>query len=278
MKLPDLARGLSQGTDGIWRSPQARTVSYPAGGHGTCFEVEDHSFWFRHRNGCILDLLIRHPPPDGAAILEIGGGNGAVAWALAKAGYDVALLEPGAEGAKNAHARGLRTVMCATLEDADFPRGSLKAVGLFDVIEHIEDDAGFLSLVHDRLQQGGRLYATVPSFPWLWSAEDIEAGHFRRYTRRTISLVLEQAGFEVAEAGYFFWPLLAPLFLVRSLAYRLGLASPGQAATHAARDHGTEGGFAVSVIARLLENERNRLAKGRQSPFGTSCLIAATRR
>ena len=37
------------------------------------------------------------------------------------------------------------------------------------------------------MKENGRLYATVPSYSFLWSEEDILAGHFRRYTLKGLS-------------------------------------------------------------------------------------------
>jgi hypothetical protein len=38
--------------------------------------------------------------------------------------------------------------------------------------------------------------ATVPAFSFLWSEEDVLAGHFRLYTLSSISKVLKSSGFE----------------------------------------------------------------------------------
>ncbi len=46
------------------------------------------------------------------------------------------------------------------------------AIGLFDVLEHIENEAGFLKQLREVLKTGGRLYLTVPAFRWLWSIRE----------------------------------------------------------------------------------------------------------
>ncbi len=63
---------------------------------------------------------------------------------LMKAGFDVVLIEPGPSGAANARKRGAKDVMRATTEAANFRPHSLGAVGLFDMVEHVGDDAAFL--------------------------------------------------------------------------------------------------------------------------------------
>lgn len=40
--------------DGIWANPVGVEVSYPSDGHDRCLGVEESSFWFQHRNRCIL--------------------------------------------------------------------------------------------------------------------------------------------------------------------------------------------------------------------------------
>src|SRR5262245_33531670 len=93
---------------GFWVAKTSSAVSYTDGGNTWCFSVEEWSFWFSHRNRCITDVMKRFPP--GELILDIGGGNGFVSLAIEKAGWKVALLEPGVEGALNARARGISTV------------------------------------------------------------------------------------------------------------------------------------------------------------------------
>ena len=132
-------------SDGIWYAGSDEAVSYPSDGHDACAQIEDSSFWFKHRNACIIAAVQTHPPAVGDTIFDIGGGNGFVSLGLMKAGFEVAVVEPGAAGALNARKRGIPTVVCATTSAAGFVRSSLGAVGLFDVIEHIERDVQFLN-------------------------------------------------------------------------------------------------------------------------------------
>lgn len=141
-------------------------------------QVEDESFWFRHRNDCIAALVRRNRPSG--PVLDVGGGNGFVTRRLMDEGLDATLLEPGIAGATNAKwRRCLPEVVCATLEDVAFPDTCIPAIGAFDVLEHIEDDRAFIGEVYRVLILGGLYFATVPAHSWLWSAADVHAGHFR---------------------------------------------------------------------------------------------------
>lgn len=261
--------GLQRGPDGIWRGRSAEPVSYPTTGNAACFALEDRSFWFAHRNACLLALLRRFP--TGGPFFDIGGGNGFVAAKLqAEAGIPVVLVEPGADGIRHAQARGLRTVVHATFKEARFRDGSLPAIGFFDVLEHIEDEQGFLSEVRRCLAADGRIYLTVPAGRWLWSEADVQAGHFRRYTRASLRRALERGGFRPLFISKVFSLLPLPLFLCRSVPSLFGhrrLPSRSYSSQHQP--------VGSTLMERVWRWEVARLACGRSIPCGTSCLAVA---
>jgi SAM-dependent methyltransferase len=261
-----------QDADGIWRGRgrEDEPVSYLEGGHALCFECEERSFWFGHRNRCVCALLQRYPPAG--ALFDIGGGNGIVSRALRDAGWDVVLVEPGAIGARNAARRGIATVVCATLRSAHFPDAALPAVGLFDVLEHIADDEEFLRECRRVLVPRGRLYLTVPAFRWLWSDDDVQAGHFRRYALNEVETLLRKTGFRPLAATFLFSFLPAPLFLLRSVPSFFGrrkLNREKYAGLHRVKRPG--------VRAWIERAELRRIERGEKIRFGTSCLLAAER-
>jgi len=248
-------------------------VSYPADGNAVCFQLEDDSFWFRHRNRCITAVVGQFPPAG--AILDIGGGNGFVARALIDAGYDATLVEPGAEGVLNARThRKIPNVLHATLEDAGLAPGSVAAAGLFDVIEHIEDDGGFIARLRTLLTPGGLVYVTVPAHQRLWSATDVDAGHFRRYSVPELRERFERAGFDVLYATYFFEALVVPFYLMRTLPYALGLAK-ARAASDYQTEHTAGGGLVSALLEKLLAREVGAIERRRTLMTGTSCLLVA---
>ena len=277
MDIQTLSSRLRLGDDGIWYSPDSPAVSYPTADADLYFAVEDDSFWFRHRNRCIVSVVASYPPPDHGVIFDIGGGNGFVAMGIAQAGFDVALVEPGRHAAANAKQRGLETVVCATAESAHFKPQSLPAVGLFDVIEHVADDVAFLRSLAALMKPGGMLYASVPALPLLWSEEDVLAGHFRRYTRAGLSAALRSAGFEIVFASSVFRLLPAPILLLRALPYRIGLAKK-KSQESVTRDHVVQNGPLAYVLDAVMASEIGNLDKKRAMRFGASCLIAARRR
>jgi len=259
--------------EGLWRSAAVSPISYPEAGNEVCFQLEDGSYWFRHRMNCLL-AAIRNFPPAGT-LYDIGGGNGFVALGLQSAGLEVALVEPG-PGARNALRRGVRHVIQAGMEDAQFLPKSLPAAAAFDVIEHIADDGAFLRGIRERLVPGGRFYCTVPAGETLWSADDVHAGHFRRYNRQTLAHVLHAARFTVEFVSPIFAWLTVPVYLLRVLPSKLRLKDQTDAGAPAAiqSDHRLPALFS-GVVNRIHAWELARLQARRPLPFGTSLLCVA---
>jgi glycosyltransferase involved in cell wall biosynthesis len=72
----------------------------------------------------------------------------------------------------------------------------------FNVLEHIENDGKALDHLYRLLAPGGRLLLFVPADQALFGTLDTQVGHFRRYSRETLSGVIERAGFTLRQIGY----------------------------------------------------------------------------
>ncbi len=259
--------------DGVWVATERSGISYPDEGNDACYQIEDSSFWFHHRNNCIVAAMRRFPPSG--PVFDIGGGNGFVSKAIETAGFDPVLVEPGETGIVNAKTRGLGTIVHATLQDAGFRPSSLAAAGLFDVVEHIEDDLGFMEELRTCLRPGGRVYLTVPAYDFLFSDEDVEAGHFRRYTKRTLSNCLAKAGLDIEFASYFFVALPAPIWLFRTLPAKLSRSRPKKEALVSASEHVVPSPLLGKMVDAAFSWEARLIAKAVSLPFGGSCLFVA---
>lgn len=269
---PAGATNLTWNEAGFWVTEAAQAISYPDDGNEICYSLEDDSFWFRHRNRVLATVMHNYPP--GGDVFDVGGGNGYVAAGMERAGFPTVLVEPGMSGARNAVRRGLQHVVCGTTDDAGFAPATLPAIGLFDVLEHIADDAQFLAKLGRLLMPGGRIYLTVPAFQMLWSDDDQFAGHYQRYTTKSLADTLAKADFDVEYRSYFFSFLPPPVFLLRTIPSWLGIRA-NTTSTTAKQEHAKRGGFVGRLLERIMEWERNRLANGWTMPIGGSCLAVA---
>ena len=85
-----------------------------------------------------------------------------------------------------------------------------------DVMEHIEADKIEMQKAAARLNEGGHIIILSPAFPTLYSPFDKAIGHFRRYTRKTMS-GLSPGGLRIVHNRYydsagFFASLMNKLF------------------------------------------------------------------
>lgn len=259
--------------DGIHFAKKESEISYPKGGNQQWFQIEENSFWFKHRNQCILSLVEKHSPKE--LFFDIGGGNGFIAKWLENNNINTVLVEPGIQGCVNAKERGLTNVVCSTLEDAEFKENSIKAIGLFDVVEHTPNDVEFMKLIASNLASEGLVYITVPSYNLLWSNEDKDVGHFRRYTLKRMKKVLIEAGFEINYATYIFSILPIPIFFFRTIPSFLGFNKNSNDLSKHQNEHKEYSGFVNSILNKIWNCEIKRVRLGKKLCFGGSCLVVA---
>lgn len=259
--------------DGIWFSKKNRDISYPKEGNMKCYEIEQDSFWFQHRNNCILEAIKIYSKNE--IFFDIGGGNGYVAKGLNENNIKTVLIEPGLEGALNARERGLENIICSTFEDAGIKQNYCNSIGLFDVVEHIEDDTKFLKSINSILSNNGFVYITVPAYKLLWSKEDDDAGHFKRYTIKQICSNLKNSGFEIEYATYIFSILPIPVFIFRTIPSLLLFNKNASDLNKHKKEHSQRKGILSSILNKIWIKEINYIKQKKKIPFGGSCFVIA---
>ncbi len=159
-----------------------------------------------------LSFLLEHASA-GTRVLDVGCGEGWFTAALARAGREAVGIDVAQEPLRRAHEReaglDLRLVPAEglwPLQDASFD-----AVWAGEVIEHVADTAGWLSEVRRVLRSGGALVLSTPAHGPLtrlavglsgraWASRlDPRSEHLRFYTRRTLTELLDDFGFERIE-------------------------------------------------------------------------------
>lgn len=274
ISIPQVSNNL-ENKDGIWYPSEKQKISYPDKGNADCLQVEDNSFWFKHRNKCISTLVSRYAADK--TFWDIGGGNGFVSKGLQNSGISTILVEPGELGAQTAYERGVKNVICATFESAGIKNSTIESAGLFDVIEHIEDDESLLISLNKVMASGAYVFITVPAYQMLWSKDDDYAGHFRRYTTSRLNNTLIKAGFEPVFNTYFFSLLVIPVFLFRTLPGKLGLGKRPDSKEKITSDHNAEG-FVSKLLSKVWDWELKRIIAGKRIRFGGSCLAVARKK
>jgi SAM-dependent methyltransferase len=246
-------------------------ISFPETGHDTLWQLEQVSFWYQHRNRCITSFAKEYCQDQ--SFLDLGGGNGYVSKALQEAGINAVLLEPDMKGCLNARSRGVNNIIYSDLQNANLKKASMGAVGLFDVLEHIEDERKFLADIYPILSDSAYLFITVPAYEFLWSAEDEYMGHQRRYTCDQLAKLLSSSSYKIVYLTYYFQALILPIFLFRSLPSMLGIRKASVEMN--VNEHKEKPGLVGKAIDYLLEREFKDMQKHRVLPFGASCFVIA---
>jgi len=226
-------------------------------------ELEQAHWWFAGRR-TILDRLIGELKlPADARILEAGCGAGGNLRLLSRYGT-VRAMEPDEPSRKYVAEQWGVTVDHGLLPDAlPYPPASFDAVASFDVIEHVDDDAGAVKALAGLLVPGGAMIATVPAYRWMWSHHDELHHHKRRYRRGEMVRLFEAAGLTVERASYFNALLFAPAAAVRIAKNLLGLKGADDVMPSRPVNW---------LLERLFASEAAWLRRG-SLPFGLSIVV-----
>lgn len=228
--------------------------------------LEDTYWWFLGRRE-VIRRLINSRLSGPLRILDWGCGPGGNYHMLSRFG-GVTSVDASDSSLYLCRERGMPNVIKAcTLQD--FPTETrFDLVTNFDVLEHIEDDEGFVRDLRTVLEDNGHVLVTVPAHQFLWSDLDRLLGHVRRYSKSDLVKCFEKAGYTVIVASYFNSFLAAPFIAVRWMQMRSGRAA-------------TLEQFAVKLpqwldnLFLLLLTIEALLVPRIQLPFGTSIILLA---
>ncbi len=183
------------------------------------YEVENEHWWFAARKDILLRYLdARLPLPPSARVLDVGCGTGAILESFSQR-YQAFGTDTAPQAIEFCRNRGLTKLHLGTLESYP-PSAPFDLITMLDMLEHVEDDAGLLRAAFRLLGKDGHILIAVPAFPSLWSKHDEILHHKRRYTRRNLRRVVEDAGFTIGHLT-FFNSFLFPVAWAKRAAARL---------------------------------------------------------
>ncbi len=225
-------------------------------------DLESRHWWFVARRKIIATLIGHTLDKRPVRILEAGCGSGGNLQMLRAFGEVDAFEyhEPAREAA--ARKTGM-TIPFGALPHALPFDGTYDLIGLFDVLEHIEDDIGSLVALGQRLAPGGKILVTVPALPSLWSGHDVRHHHFRRYTSASLAEAARQAGLKVRYSSYFNFFLFPLAVAARAVKRLSGSDVP---------DDRMPAEWLNGLLARIFGVERHLMGRVRL-PIGLSLAV-----
>jgi len=143
-------------------------------------------------------------------VLEIGCGTGNFLKLLYNDGWDKVIgLEPSHTYSEIACQEvPAATVINTFLKDAKFTDGFFDAIIMLHVIEHIEDPAAELKVIHRVLKPTGILVIETPRFDTIWfkllrgRERSIIPEHIFLFTTESLKKLLVNSGFEICRIDY----------------------------------------------------------------------------
>ena len=149
-----------------------------------------------------LDLLAQAHPDQGS-LLDVGAATGFFLELARRRQWKTCGVEPSDYATRVARHKGL-DVHCGVLEDLSLPEVSFDVITMWDVIEHVTDPRKSLTKAFAMLAPGGTLALNTPDSASLlarllglrWHLV-VPPEHLILFSRKSLELLLKQAGFEV---------------------------------------------------------------------------------
>ena len=236
------------------------------------YRLEDSYWWFvaRHR---LIEALLRTrygapgAGPEPLTILDVGCGTGAMSARIARWGRVVSAdFSPLA--LQFSRRRGLAHLVGADAMRLPLGSNRFDIIVAMDMLEHLQDDCCALAEFFRVLKPGGRVFATVPAYPHLWSEHDVALMHYRRYQRHELRERFAAAGFELEKLSH----TMSLLYPIVAMQRRLNASRPPHDPPQAAMPLVPP---PVNAALKSLLAAENALARRVDFPFGVTIVCVA---
>jgi 2-polyprenyl-3-methyl-5-hydroxy-6-metoxy-1,4-benzoquinol methylase len=161
----------------------------------------------------VLDVLNQVAPAQ-RRLFEIGCGNGAIAAAITKAGWNVTGVDPSSEGIREANRAypEISLSQGSAYDDLQAQYGTFPVVLSLEVVEHVYAPRDFAQTLWNLIEPGGVAIISTPYHGYLKNLAIAalgrmdqhflplwDHGHIKFWSIRTLSALLEETGFRDIE-------------------------------------------------------------------------------
>lgn len=143
----------------------------------------------------------------GNNVVEIGSGIGNITeFFISKKKVIVVDISRGMMEAlrKRLKADNLEFYMCdvTSRKILNLRKRNIDTIACLNVLEHIKNDKRAIKNMYDVLKKEGRLILLTPTIKWLYGNLDKNLGHHRRYSKKELVKLLQEAGFKIENVFY----------------------------------------------------------------------------
>ncbi len=157
-----------------------------------------------------LAMIVREVEhlPRAARILDGAIGLGTLAAKMQQRGYRVFGIDYSFEAALHVKRSSTIPAVVGDMTRLPYRTATFDGVTTGETLEHLDDDAAAAREIARVLRDDGTCIATVPALQSLWNASDDYSEHRRRYSRAQLQSLFHTAGFAVAKATYWGFPVV----------------------------------------------------------------------
>jgi SAM-dependent methyltransferase len=217
-----------------------------------------------HGRNYYRSILERFRPWTGSKVVEVGAGIGTFSSHLLSLEEieELIAVEPGIDNFPRLRQRLGGDARAETVHAyiEQIPSLDSDSVVAVNVLEHVEDDAGFLRNAWRITRDGGHLLLYVPALPRLFGTLDVALGHHRRYTKDSLTRVIESAGWQVHRMSYMNLPGVLAWFLFARILKKTSVSD-----------------MEVGIYDRLVIPLTSRVEKFWSPPAGQNLIAIATK-
>jgi SAM-dependent methyltransferase len=238
--------------------------------------TQPEMFGPRHEHRLAIILAEVEKLPAGARLLDGAIGLGQLAGRMQQRGYRVFGIDYSFQAALHVRRTTSIPVVVGDLTRMPFKDGSFDGMTTGETLEHLDDDAAAAGEIGRVVREGGTCIATVPAVRALWSRSDDYYEHRRRYARRELTSLFTRAGFSIARAAFWGFPIVLAydtIFLLPMNRRRARLPVESDSALRSVARAGRSR-FLVRLVQAVFSVDR----LFSWIPFGPGLLLVARRR
>ena len=235
-------------------------------------ETESYHWWFKAKREIVLELA--NPflmKSNNIKLADIGCGTGLMLHELEKygsaTGYDFSDI-----ALSFCQKKCNAELFKLDLGDSFFSATTTyDMVFALDIIEHIKNDKVAMDNIFKVVEKNGHAIITTPAFQFLWSQNDINNMHYRRYSLKELQNLAEESGFIVEYISYYNFWLFIPIALIRIVTRIFRLDK------HSNIEYGSGKGILNKLFYRIFVSEKNKISTHKVFPFGVSLIMLVTK-
>jgi SAM-dependent methyltransferase len=208
----------------------------------------------------------------GEKYLDVGCGTGLWTTKLSQLGT-VCGLDFSPDALTFCQKRGIKQLVRASATSLPFADASYNVITALGLIEHLDDDKGFLRELYRVCKPEGHILLLTSAYNFLWSEHDEIVHHKRRYARKQVEALLNASGFKVVSSSYVNTLLFVPILFIRLIQR---LVSSGGHSLYGSPDLFMPRQTMNRLLYRMLWIEAQFL-KVTTFPFGVGIVLLAKR-